>query len=400
MPLTDPQHFADRAVHRRRRIVRLLLASNLIVGIVLASLVYLVLTASRDSYSRQAKDVAEGMAAIAQASIASELDQVDAVMRATESELLRVMAAGHTDDATLQGVLQSNFKLLKGVEALRMTDAVGKVRWGTALPAGAPTSVADRDYFKTGMQYVAGDTLVAGPLKSRVSGNWVIGFMRPLRIDGNFRGLLYVSVGADYFNQLFQRYDLADQDAITLRNNQLELIARRAPGSSTQGEVGSKAVSETLRAAVTARPQQGTFVAKVVLDGIDRTNAYRKVDRWPFTVYAGIAHTRFFNCLAAGHARVGSGRRRLDRPLPGQRAGMARRPGVERADTPHPDLVADRRRWHPHRRSHRPPRRDERFVRGDAALFAREPARAPCLVVGREPGRNQDLGLAREGQGR
>jgi diguanylate cyclase (GGDEF)-like protein/PAS domain S-box-containing protein len=294
MPLTDPQQFADRAARRRRRTIRLLLASNLAIGLLLAFLVYLVLTASRDSYARQARDVAEGMAAIAQASIASELDQVDAVMRATESELLRVMAAGRADDAVVQSVLQSNFKLLKGVEALRMADAVGNVRWGTALPAGAPTSVADREYFKVGARHTSGDTLVAGPLKSRVSGNWVIAFMRPLHVDGQFRALLYVSIGAEYFNKLFERYDLVDQDAITLRNNRLELIARRAPGSSIQGEVGSTAVSEILREAVAAQPAQGTFVAKVVLDGIERTNAYRKVDRWPFTVYAGIAHTRFF----------------------------------------------------------------------------------------------------------
>lgn len=294
MPLTDPQHFTARAVHRRRRTVRLLLASNLAVGLLLACLVYSVLSASRDSYGRQARDVAEGMAAIAQSGVASELDQVDAVIRATESELLRLMAASRADDETVQRVLQSNFKLLKGVEAFRMADANGNVRWGTALPAGAPTSVSDREYFKAGMKHQSDETLVAGPLKSRVSGNWVIGFMRPLRIEGRFRGLLYVSVGAQYFGNLFERYDLADQDAITLRNNQLELIARRAPGSSTQGEVGSKAVSDSLRATVAARPTNGSFVSKVALDGIERTTAYRQVDRWPFTVYAGIGHTRFF----------------------------------------------------------------------------------------------------------
>lgn len=294
MPLTDPQHFADRAVQRRRRTVRLLVASNLAVGLLLAVLVYSVLTASRDSYGRQARDVAEGMAAIAQSGVASELDQVDAVIRATESELLRLMSASRADDATVQQVLQSNYKLLKGVEAFRMADAAGYVRWGTELPEGAPTSVADREYFKVGMQHRSDETLVAGPLKSRVSGNWVIGFMRPLRIEGRFRGLLYISVGAEYFGKLFERYDLADQDAITLRNKQLELIARRAPGSSTQGEVGSTSVSDSLRAAVTARPANGNFVSKVALDGIERTTAYRKVDRWPFTVYAGIGHTRFF----------------------------------------------------------------------------------------------------------
>jgi diguanylate cyclase (GGDEF)-like protein/PAS domain S-box-containing protein len=294
MQLSDPQYLADRAARRRRGTVLLLLAANVAVGALLVGLVWSVLTDSRESYAHQARTVAEGMATIAQANVASELGQIDAVIRATETELLRHIAGGRDDDATLQSVLQSNLPLLKEVEALRLSDADGAVRWGNDLPSGAPLNVADRDYFKQAQQLAGGATLVNGPLRSRVSGNWIVVFVRALRIDGQFRGILYVSVTTSHFHKLFERYDLGDRDSVTLRNDKLELIARRSPGSTTQGEVGSTAVSDLFRKAWADNPSAGTLVSKNVLDGVERTTAYRQVEGWPYTVYAGISSARFF----------------------------------------------------------------------------------------------------------
>jgi diguanylate cyclase (GGDEF)-like protein/PAS domain S-box-containing protein len=299
MPLSDPQKLADRAARRRQRSVVILVLSNAGVGLLLAFLVYSVLSASKASYTQQANDLAEGMAAIAQVSIASDLGQIDAVIRATGSELTRVLSNQPTDRAPVQGILTSNLKLLSGVEALRFSDDTGRVRWGNDLPPGAPPSVSDREYFKQALLHTSDDTLVTGPLRSRVSGNWVVVFIRPLRVDGQFKGILYVSVAASHFYELFERYDLTDQDAVTLRNSQLELIARRAPGSSVQGQVGSTTVSEQLKAAVLNQPSNGTFASTVAVDGVERITAYRKIEGWPYTVFAGISRDRFFKPWAA-----------------------------------------------------------------------------------------------------
>jgi hypothetical protein len=77
MPLSDPQKLADRAARRRQRSVVILVLSNAGVGLLLAFLVYSVLSASKASYTQQANDLAEGMAAIAQVSIASDLGQAN-----------------------------------------------------------------------------------------------------------------------------------------------------------------------------------------------------------------------------------------------------------------------------------------------------------------------------------
>ena len=239
--------------------------------------------------------MADGLSAVAQLNIQSEIDRVDAIIRATTSELERLLAgAPSASDETLNEVLRSRFDMLKGIEAIRLTDAGGLVRWGTGLPPGPPRNVADRKYFDEASRRAEPATLVAGALVSRVSGHWIVAFMRPLHVAGKFAGVVYVSVGTDHFRRIFERYDLEALDAVTLRRDDYRLMARYSPGSSAQGQVGDSSVSRTMLDSLVANPRSGNCVSVVVTDGQVRTTSYRALDSWPFVVYAGINNQRFF----------------------------------------------------------------------------------------------------------
>lgn len=294
MPLTDPAHLVHRQARGSRRLVAWLIAANLVIAVLLGAMVWHVMQALRKSYEAQAAEVSAGLATVAQLNVESEIGRVDAVIRATEAELQRLLAGrGEGDAAMLNDILRSRFELLHDIEAFRLTDEAGRVRWGTALPAGAPTQVADRDYFQEARALEKPATLVAGPVKSRVSGNWVIAFVRPLHLDGRFAGVLYVSITAEHFRRLFERYDLEPRDAITLRRDDLRLVARLSPGSAVQGAVGDKTVSAELLAHLAANPKRGTYVSRVAVDQELRTTSYRALDAWPLVVYAGVNNDRF-----------------------------------------------------------------------------------------------------------
>ncbi|HEY1396582.1 diguanylate cyclase domain-containing protein [Roseateles sp.] len=307
MPLSDPQLFVDGAARRRRRMTAWLIGADLTVALVLGALVAHVLHTSHRAYAAQARDVSEGLAAVAQLNVSAEMGHVDAILRATAGEMERLLdvpdavhgaapgaVPGAAPDAVLNEVLHARFKLLHGIDAFRAADAAGVVRWGTQLPAGAPARITDRDYFIAARDLSKPVTQVSGPLVSRVSGRWVIGFGRPLVVRERFAGFLYVTVGVDHFRHLFERYDLAPLDAMTLRRDDLRLVARMAPGSPSQGQVGDTQVTDKLREMLAAQPRQGTFVSIVPFDGQDRTTAYRALDDWPFVVYAGVNNDRFF----------------------------------------------------------------------------------------------------------
>lgn len=293
MPLTFVQEDLEHATHRRRRLVVKLAALNLAIALLLSVLVYFVLNASKQTVAAQTQAIAENLAAVAKLNIESELGRIDAVLAATADEIQRMQAAGIDDDQVLLDVLASRMPLVPGAEALRLTDAKGQVRWGNELSPAAPANIGDRPYFQRAMSSPQASTLVTAPLRSRVSGHWIVALLRPIRPNGAFNGVLYASIAVSHFEALFARYELGEKDAVTLRNDAMQLIARRSPGSASQGEVGGVIVSPELRATTRESPSGGSFISEVAVDGVERTTAYRAVDGWPFVVYAGLNNDRF-----------------------------------------------------------------------------------------------------------
>lgn len=304
MPLTDPQPLIDHSARGRRRVAAWLVAANAGTALLLALMTWLVLGASLRSFERQARDVAVGLAAVAKLNVESEIGRIDAVIQSTAAEIERLSVDAPA--TPLNEVLLPRFQLLGNIEALRLADADGQVRWGTELPAGVRPNVADRDYFQQARDARLPRTIVAGPLKSRVSGNWVMLFVRPLQWGGQFRGVLYVSVNVEHFRRLFSRYRLEPRDAVSLRRDDLRLVARVSPGSAAQGQPGDTTVSNEFSAQMAAHPREGIIISRVAVDGEWRTSSYLALDAWPFLVFAGVSNERFLSPWRAQAWPVGA----------------------------------------------------------------------------------------------
>jgi diguanylate cyclase (GGDEF)-like protein/PAS domain S-box-containing protein len=278
--------------NQRRRLAIALAIAALGAGLVLTLMAFLVIGGSRESYQSSARAATADVATIAQSTVASELSRVDAVMRSTLDLIALLRVSEKDSDEALNRMLERQRQLLAGVEGLRLTDAQGNVRWGNDL-SGSKISISDRDYFLAARKQSTG-VLLAGPLISRVSGHWVIALVRPLVSDGRFDVVLFATVTADHFRQLFSGFDVGEEDAITLRTGLLQLVARYAPNDRTQVQIGSKTLSPEFAAAVARDSFRGAFVARSPVDGIERTNAYRRVDGWPLILATGFSNDRFF----------------------------------------------------------------------------------------------------------
>lgn len=295
-----------RMADGRRRRSQLLMGANVVLGIVLFALAVWVTASSRVNHEDRARATAESLATIASSNLAAEFAHIDSVLRITQEDLERLGSRGEISDTEINDLLMSRFRMLPGVEGVRLADGAGKVRWGNLPPNAVGLSVADRDYFHKAKDSPQQASIVTGPIRSRLSGNWILVIARPVRLGEQSDGVLYASIGVRYFADLFQNYDMGSLDAITLRNSDLMLVARVTGGSSVPSAIGTTNVSDELLEKLATSPARGIYSSVVPIDGVRRTTAYRKVDGWPLVVFAGLNHEGFFQAWAREAQTIGT----------------------------------------------------------------------------------------------
>ena len=293
MPLEDQKKLIEQEQKSRRRVLATLTLVNLSVAVLLLVLVSMVADTSHESYERQAVDSASSTANVVQANIASDLSRVDALMSATVNEIDHLREHGHADDAEINRLLDAHRLPLRGVQGLRLTDPAGQVRWGNNLPNPA-INLFDRPYFSAARDRKDGQVTVSLPVQSRVTGDWVIVLARATHTKGRFDGVLYATVAVDHFKKLFASYDIDDGDSVSMRTLGLQLVARQAPGSKVQLNIGDRMTSPQMEMSTARSPVQGSFITDGPPDGIKRVIAYRQVQEWPFYVLAGVGYDNFF----------------------------------------------------------------------------------------------------------
>jgi PAS domain S-box-containing protein len=126
---------------------------------------------------------------------------------------------------------------------------------------------------------------------ARISNQWVIVLARRLNhADGSFAGVIYANIATIHFEKIMSSLSLGAHGAATIRATDLALVHRYP---DTKGAVGSREVSQQLRDHFKAQPDQGEFIAVTKIDGIERANVYRRLERYPFYVLVGLATEDF-----------------------------------------------------------------------------------------------------------
>lgn len=278
-----------------KRFIRWLVAVNVVVGSVLALVVFQALDASHEVHANRARTATDNLVEGLKDNILAQLKLVDSALLNTRIALRRMRQQGPLEHSQVSQLLSEQQSLAPHLESLRITDAQGNVRYGAGVPTSPPVNISDLDFFRRASGASGDELLVSEPIESCIDGKWVLVLARRLSdAEGRFAGILYGTLAAEHFRAAFQELALGRHGAITLRSASLRLVARHTPGDTGPQPVGSARVSPELTAAVKAAPAQGFFVSRTKIDGIERANAYRRVDPFPFYVLAGVATEEFF----------------------------------------------------------------------------------------------------------
>jgi signal transduction histidine kinase/CheY-like chemotaxis protein len=229
----------------------------------------------------------QNMALLLDREISGRFDKIDIALQSIAYFHRTQTAARQLDATSFKAYVSHQHGLLPNLTNLGFIDQDGVVRAGKGNSAKNPINVSDQDFFRRAKNEAKPGLIVFGPVMSRIQQEWVIIFARRIDApDGRFSGLAFATLAAAHLNELLAAVELGPRGAATLRTTDLALV-HRFP--DTMNSVGSKSVSTELLDRIKAHPESGTYIAKTSLDGIERINVYRRLNRFPFYVIIGLA---------------------------------------------------------------------------------------------------------------
>lgn len=177
-------------------------------------------------------------------------------------------------------------RFLPNVNIIGVTDSDGVIRFSSESLSGKPINVSDRDYFIKARNGQDSELIATGPILDRINEVWSIVLARRMKTaDGRFAGVIFATINTSNFNDPLSSIELGANGAATIRALDLSLV-HRFP--DTKGAVGSKSVSRELIEHLRASPEEGAYIARTQLDGIERINVYRRLGAFPFYILVGL----------------------------------------------------------------------------------------------------------------
>ncbi|WP_342129839.1 bifunctional diguanylate cyclase/phosphodiesterase [Hydrogenophaga sp. OTU3427] len=284
MAWTFPHLPADR-VGRFPRVAFLLVVAAVVFG-----LAGFTLHRDRQRLRENASTSTQNIARLLDQSITGAFEKVDAVLQAAQLLDVELGADGEWQKATQDALgahVHGLARLAPEAYAVRVTDRHGVLRFASDQMPEQRMDYSDRAFFQRLRDQPGIGRVIDGPLKGRQYNQWIIVLARPLLTrDGHFAGVIYANFRTAFFEQILSVAELGDQGAATIRTTDLALV-HRFP--DTKGAIGSRNVSKELLTHLQAQPMAGEYIAATALDGIERSNAYRRLRDLPFYVLVGTA---------------------------------------------------------------------------------------------------------------
>lgn len=283
---------------------RRLLAAVLWVNIILVALVVVSLQESRKQYDERATIAASNLTQLLERDITASLDQTDLALQVIVQEVLEQIAERQKpprrdsrdlqqllDTKRVSHLLQHYIERQPYLNDLRIANADGLIVFGDQPHSGPPVSIRDREYFVLNRDGNVAGPVISAPLVSRVHGDWIITISRRIQAEkqGPFLGVVYAAIPVTYFYNSFSRLNLGKYGAATLRWQDMSLVARFPAFKQPGGAIGNRYVSSQLLERLKVAPAAGVYTAPTGLDRIERRNAYRHFERYPFYVLVGLA---------------------------------------------------------------------------------------------------------------
>ena len=163
-------------------------------------------------------------------------------------------------------------------------DADGYLSYSN-LRASDRIYLGDREHFRAHLDRTDNELFISKPMLGRVSHQWTIQFSKPIRSEGQFRGVFVMSVATAYLHDKLVTLQLGDNDTISILRTSGDFLAR----DRNQHEALRSPVPKD-RPYIEAQPgESGFFTTSSSVDRVERMFHWIRLSDYPVVISLGLS---------------------------------------------------------------------------------------------------------------
>ncbi len=274
-----------------RRLFAGLAAAVCVVFIVVAGFVLHTLQQSRERYYANAEEQSRNLAIALENFLRAHFHEVDLTVRRAADEFRLLHEQRRFDPAEFSTFLRSLKERVPHARSIRGSDADGQVIYGEDIDPAKIQNLGIREFFQRAK--VERDLVFGVPVKSRITGDWVLPLMYAMTLpDGSFGGTAYVNMTTTTISEVIASMNVGAHGVITLLDTQRRVlhrypeVAEIAPGSEVP-------LSAPTRAALESGAQHASYLAQSPRDGLQRMISIERIGKYPVYVTVGLSSDDF-----------------------------------------------------------------------------------------------------------
>ena len=274
-----------------RKLFGVLVAAVAAVLLLVSLFVAHVLQQSQQRYYANAAETAHNLAVSLENFLHSHFEEVDLAMRRAGQEFRTMHETGRFDDEKFSAYLRTLRERIPNAQAVRGSDAAGRVIYGEQVDPAHPQDLTVREFFPRAQ--VEHDLIVGLPVKSRISGEWVLPLVYPLAMpDGSFGGTAYTLMNSSRLTELFSSLNVGPHGSIVLLDDRRRVL-HRYPFVEDMKIGSTIKVSPQTQAILDGKLKGDTYSVFSARDNRERTLSMERIGTYPIYVVIGLASGDF-----------------------------------------------------------------------------------------------------------
>ena len=274
-----------------RKLFGVLVAAVAVVLLIVALFVAHVLNQSRLRYYAAAEETSHNLSVTLENFLHSHFEEVELAMRRADREF-RLMHEEHRfSDAQFSAFLRTLKERIPHAQAVRGSDAAGRVIYGEDVDLGKPQDLTIREFFA---RVQTEHELIFGvPVKSRITGEWVLPLVYPLTLlNGQFGGSAYVLMNSARITESFAALNIGTHGSIVLLDDKKRVLHRypEVEGMPIGSATKINAVTQEI---LDGKRKSATYTVISPRDQRERTLSVEKIGGYPVYVVVGLASDDF-----------------------------------------------------------------------------------------------------------